>query len=500
MLAVACLATVLLSVDLTVLHLALPQLVADLGPSATQILWIGDAYGFALAGLLITMGNVGDRIGRKKLLLVGATAFGAASAVTAYAPTPELLIAARALLGVAGATIMPSTLSIVRNVFTDPKERTVAVGVWSGMGAAGFALGPVVGGLLLDHFWWGSVFLINLPVMAVVVLAGLAVLPESRNPASGRLDPASVVLSVAGVILVIYAVKEAATRGLAETGMLVAAAAGLACLALFAWRQIRLDEPLIDIRLFRRRAFTASVGANLIAIFGMSAISLLFAWYFQLVLGWSPLQAGLAGLPGGLSATVGGALAAGLISRLGRARVVALGLTMSAASFAAYTQIGLDTSYLFFLAPMIVGGAGMGMTFAVTNDTVLASVPRERAGAAAAISETFFELGGALGIAVLGSVLTGSYRDGLRLPAGLPAEAAASAGESLPTALRAAAALPGELGAAVAAAAREAFVGSIVVTALVAAVMIAALAVVSLLGLRGVPDVIPEELLSESRG
>ncbi|MBB2911616.1 DHA2 family multidrug resistance protein-like MFS transporter [Streptosporangium becharense] len=499
-LAIACLAAALLSIDVTVLHLALPQLAADLGPSAAQILWIGDAYGFALAGLLITMGNVGDRIGRKRLLLIGSVAFGAASALTAYAPTPELLIAARALLGVAGATIMPSTLSIIRNVFTDPGERTAAVGVWSGMGAAGFALGPVVGGLLLDRFWWGSVFLINLPVMAVIVVTGLVVLPESRNPAPGRLDPASVLLSLAGVTSLIYAVKEAASYGPAQPGVLVAAGAGTAALVLFARRQTRLAEPLIDVRLFRRRAFSASVGANLVAIFGMSALSLLFAWYFQLVLGWSPLQAGLAGLPGGLSAAVGGALAAGLISRLGRARTVALGLASAAAAYACYSRIGLDTSYTFLLVPMVVCGMGIGLTFAVTNDTVLACVPKERAGAAAAISETFFELGGALGIAVLGSILTGSYRGALRLPGGLPEEAATAARESLPTAMRAAAALPAELGAGVVAAAREAFVGSVAVTSLSAAGMIAALAAVSLFSLRGVPGVIPEELRAGSHG
>ncbi|MER5622150.1 DHA2 family efflux MFS transporter permease subunit [Streptosporangium sp. NPDC002544] len=499
-LAVACLAALLLSVDVTVLHLALPQLVADLRPSATQILWIGDAYGFALAGLLITMGNLGDRIGRRRLLLIGATAFGVASAVTAYAPTPELLIAARVLLGVAGATIMPSTLSIIRNVFTDPRQRTTAIGLWSGMGAAGFALGPVVGGLLLDHFWWGSVFLINVPVMALIVVVGLAVLPESRNPAAGRVDPASVLLSLVGVTSLIYAVKEAAGYGLTDAGVPVAAVVGIAALVMFARRQTRLAEPLIDVRLFRRRAFTASVGANLIAIFGMSALSLIFAWYFQLVLGWSPLRAGLAGLPGGLSAAVGGVLAAGLITRWGRARVVALGLAMAAAAFACYSRVGLDTPYLYFLVPMIVCGVGIGLTFAVTNDTVLASVPRERAGAAAAISETSFELGGALGIAILGSILTGVYRGDLRLPAGVPGEVTAATAESLPTALRAAAALPAELGEVVAEAARRAFVTSVGVTSLAAAVLIAVLAAVSLAGLRGVPDVIPEELLSEPRG
>ncbi|MFD0884031.1 MFS transporter, partial [Streptosporangium algeriense] len=301
-LVVACLAVVLLSIDLTVLHLAAPKLVRDMSPSATQFLWIVDVYGFALAGLLVTMGNIGDRIGRRKLLLIGLVAFAGASALTAYAPTPELLIAARALLGVAGATVMPSTLSIIRNVFTSPRERATAVGVWSSVSALGFALGPVVGGVLLDHFWWGSVFLVNVPVAALIVVAGALVLPESRNPNPGRLDLVSVPLSVAGVIAVIYAVKNAAHDGVTAPGVLVAAVVGVVALALFVRRQRRLTAPLIDVRLFHHRAFSGAVGANVVCVFSMLAASLTFAQYFQLVLGWSPLASGLASLPGGLGA------------------------------------------------------------------------------------------------------------------------------------------------------------------------------------------------------
>jgi DHA2 family multidrug resistance protein-like MFS transporter len=489
-LAIACLATLLLSLDLTVLHLALPRLVGDLGASATQLLWIGDVYGFALAGLLVTMGNLGDRIGRKRLLLIGTAAFGAASAMTAYAPDPELLIAARALLGVAGATIMPSTLSIIRNVFTDPGERTAAIGVWSGMSAAGFAAGPVVGGLLLDHFWWGSVFLINLPIMAVVFAGGLAVLPESRNPDAGRIDLLSVALSFTGVVAVIYAIKEAAHEGVENVDVPVAAVLGVACLAWFGWRQTRLAEPLIDVRLFRRRAFSASIGTNLLAIFTMMAMSLIFAWYFQLVAGWSPLQAGLAGLPGGLSAAVGGVLAARLIGPLGRNGVVALGLALNAGAFLYYSTLGTEPNYPVMLVALIAGGIGIGFAFTVNNDNVLATVPRERAGAAAAVSETSFELGGALGIAVLGTVLNSTYSANLRVPPGVPEEAAR---ESIAGALHTAAALPPGQAAGLMAAAREAFVAGMHVTGLVTAGMLLATAVVGWVGLRGVPKVIPEE-------
>ncbi|RJL24157.1 MFS transporter [Bailinhaonella thermotolerans] len=491
-LAIGCLAVLLLSIDVTVLHLAVPKLTAALLPTATQTLWILDVYGFALAGLLITMGNVGDRIGRKRLLLIGTAAFGAASAITAYAPTPELLIAARALLGVAGATIMPSTLSLVRNVFTDPAERTAAIGIWSGMGAGGFALGPVIGGLLLDHFWWGSVFLINLPIMVVLFAAGLAVLPESRNPRPGRLDPPSVVLSIAGVVGVIYTIKEAAMHGLGRPNVLAALAIGLAAIAAFSWRQTRLAQPLIDVRLFRHRAFTGAVSANIVGIFAMSAMSFIFAQYFQLVLGWSPLVAGLAGLPGGAMGAVGGVLAARLVPRLGRAGVVSLGLALSAVSFVLYVRAEVDSSYLVFLFPMLFGGAGIGLAFAVTNDTVLASVPKERAGAASAISETAFELGGALGIAVLGSILGSAYRAGLRLPEGVPAQAATPIGEGLGTALAVAGELPGRLGEAVAAAARVAFLDGMRVSLVSGAAILLTLAAVVLFTMRGLPTVIED--------
>ncbi|MEV0596648.1 MFS transporter [Nonomuraea cavernae] len=490
-LVIACLATLLLSLDLTVLHLALPMLVGDLGASATQLLWIGDVYGFAVAGLLITMGNLGDRIGRKRLLLIGAVAFSAASVVTAYAPSAELLIAARVLLGVAGAMIMPSTLSILRNVFTDPGERTAAIGIWSGMNAAGFALGPVVGGLLLDHFWWGSVFLINLPIMALVLVGGILVLPESRNPDAGGIDLPSVALSFTGIVAVIYAIKEAAHDGLGQGDVQVAGVLGVACLAYFLWRQTRLTDPLIDVRLFRRRAFSASIGTNLLAIFTMMAMSLIFAWYFQLVLGWSPLQAGLAGLPGGLSGAVGGFVAAKLIGFIGRNGVVALGLTMNAGSFLWYSTLGLEVDYLVLLIPMIIGGMGIGFAFTVNNDTILATVPKERAGAAAAVSETSFELGGSLGIAILGTVLNSTYSAGLRVPAGIPGEAAR---ESIAGAMHVAASLPPEQGAPLIHAARVAFVEGVHVTGLSAAAMLVVVAVLAFVGLRGVPKVIPEEV------
>ncbi|MDX2703094.1 MFS transporter [Streptomyces sp. PA03-6a] len=487
-LAVCCLAAMLLGIDNSVLNYAIPSLLKDMGPSGTEILWISDVYGFAMGGLLVVMGNLGDRLGRKRMMLLGAAAFGVASLLTAYAPTPGALIAGRALLGVAGAAMVPSTLSVVRHAFTDPKERTTAIGISSGIAAASFALGPVVGGLLLDHFWWGSVFLINVPLMAVVLVAGALVLPESRNPRPGRLDWIGVPLSVVGVVGAIYAVKEGFRDGVDHAPVWIAAAIGTAALVLFARRQVRVEEPLIDLRLFRNPAFSGAVGANLVMIFASSTLSLAFSLYFQVVRGWSPFTAGLALLPGPLAAAFAAPPATALIPRLGRARVVALGLVLLAASTAVLGRLSTPgTPYWELLAPLVANGAGIILIVSVTNDTILASAPKERTGAAAAVSETAMEMGGSLGIAVLGSLLGAVYRDALALPAGLPAGAADAARESVGGAAEAAARVPGADGAALLAAAKDAFCHSVQVTTVVGAALLAVGAVVALYALRGVP-------------
>ncbi|MEU8797737.1 MFS transporter [Spirillospora sp. NPDC048819] len=481
------------NIDLTALNQAVPHLSADLRPSSTQILWIADAYGFVLAGLLITMGGVGDRVGHKRLLLIGTVVFAAASALTAYAPTAELLIAARALLGAAGATLMPSCLSLIRRAFTDPKERTMAVGAFGGAGGLAVGLGPVIGGALLDRFWWGSVFMINVPIMVVAFLAGSVFLTESRNPVPGRLDLLSVPLSVAGVLGLVYAVKEAAAHGPDEIRVYVPAAAGALALAAFLVRQTRLDRPLIDVRLFRNPAFSGSVGTNMFAMFALVAQSLIFSLFFQLALGWSPLKAGLAGLPGAVGAVIGGAaLAPPLITALGRARTVAAGMLVAASGFTFFLTIGLNTSYWVMVAGMLMSGIGMGMGLTVTSDTVLASVPKERSGAASAISETATELGGALGMAVLGSVLNAVYRGVLDLPATVPAPAAATARDSIGAALQTAGNLPADVAAQVGAAARDAFVDGMHAALLCSAVFAALVAGFALVTLRNVPKVIPE--------
>ena len=308
-LSVLTLAVLLIGIDGTVLALAIPFIGRDLGTGATQVLWIGDIYSFVLAGLLVTMGSLGDRIGHKKLLLAGATAFAVTSIAAAYAPSPGLLIGARALLGVAGATLAPSTLALIRALFVQPRERTVAVSIWASAFSAGAVLGPVLGGLLLENFWWGSVFLINVPVSVALLVGGMVLLPEQRNPMPGPWDLPSVGLSLVGMLGLVYGIKEGVAHGL-RVDVVAGGVVGAVALALFLRRQLRLPTPLIDIRLFRNRTFSGVIVANLLAVLGLSGVVYFLSQFFQLVMGYSPLKAGLAELPAAVSATFFGLLAA----------------------------------------------------------------------------------------------------------------------------------------------------------------------------------------------
>ncbi|MGV9250370.1 MFS transporter [Streptomyces sp. NPDC003697] len=451
-LCVLVLAVLLVAVDATVLGLATPYISEDLRPTGTQLLWIGDVYSFVIAGLLVSMGSLGDRVGRKRILLYGSTAFGAVSVLNAYATSPETMILARALLGVAGATLMPATLALIRNLFHDPRERSLAVGVWGAAASAGTAVGPVAGGFLLEHFWWGSVFLINLPVMAVLVLVGARLLPESRNPDPGPWDLPGVVLSLAGTVGVVYAVKEAAARGPAWDTLAVGAA-GAAALYRFGRRQLTLPAPLLDIRLFRDRGFGGAVLADLLTVLGMSGLVFFLSQYLQLVQGRGPFEAGLAEVPAAVGAVAAGLVAGRAARRFSVRAVVSGGLAAVGLALAALTTLGEATGYPLLGTVLLVVGLGAGFSFTVTADVILAGVPKEEAGAASAVSETAYELGAALGIALLGSIVTGAYR-GFAGPAGTPA----AAHESLGGAVEAAKHLPAHTGEALLTAARDAFV------------------------------------------
>ncbi|MFD9564994.1 MFS transporter [Streptomyces sp. NPDC059994] len=482
-LSVLVLAVLLVAVDATVLGLATPFLSEDLKPSGPQLLWIGDIYSFVIAGLLVSMGSLGDRIGRKRLLLCGAVAFGAVSVLNAYASSPEMMIFARALLGVAGATLMPSTLALIRNIFHDPRERSLAVGIWGAAASAGAAVGPVVGGFLLENFWWGSVFLINLPVMAVLVLVGIKLLPESRDPNPGPWDVVSVLLSLVGMVAIVYAVKEAAANGF---GLEIAGVAAVGVLALvwFVRRQLTLDSPLLDIRLFHHRGFSGAVLADLLTILGLSGLVFFLSQFLQLVQGRSPLEAGLIELPAAVGA-VGAGLAAGHAARRGSVRsAVAVGLAAVGAALAACVAITADTGVIALGIALFVGGLGAGLAFTVTADVILSSVPKEQAGAASAVSETAYELGAALGIALLGSVVTGIYR-GFEAPAGLPAGVSEEAHDSLGGAVESAARLPAEQAAPMLSAARDAFTDGFQTAAAVGSTVLFATAVAAWFLLRG---------------
>jgi len=456
-LAVIALPCLLYSMDLTVLFLAVPHLSADLQPSGAQLLWITDIYGFLLAGSLITMGTLGDRIGRRRLLLIGAAAFGAASILAAFSTSAELLIAARALLGVAGATLAPSTLSLLRSMFQDPRQRTLAIAVWITSFSAGAAIGPLAGGVLLERFWWGSVFLLAVPVMALLLVVGPVLLPESRDPNAGRLDLGSAGMSLAAVLLVIWGLKQLAQDGLGLPPAL-SILAGLGVGVVFVRRQQTLADPLLDLRLFRFPAFSAALATNILDFFVAFAALLFIAQYLQLVLGLSPLQAGLWMLPSSLGFIVGSLLTPLLVRRARPAFVMAAGMVLAAVGFGLLTQLD-GTGLAVLVIGSVVFSLGSAPMTTLATDLMVGTAPPERAGAASGISETSSELGGALGIAILGSIGTAVYRGQMTdaVPAAVPGEAAAAARDTLGGAVAAAGQLPDQLGAPLLDAAREAF-------------------------------------------
>ena len=483
-LAVIALPCLLYSMDLTVLNLAVPSLSADLEPSSAQLLWIVDIYGFMVAGSLITMGTLGDRIGRRRLLLIGAAAFGAASVLAAFATSADMLIATRALLGVAGATLAPSTLSLIRNMFFDPHQRTVAIGVWVTSFSVGGAIGPLLGGVLLEYFWWGSVFLLSVPVMVLLLVVGPILLPEFKDPNAGRLDLFSAVLSLAAVLLVIYGLKRIAEDGVRWLPALTIVA-GLLVGVAFVRRQRTLDHPLVDLRLFRARAFSTSLVTYTLGTFVAFGAYIFIAQYLQLVLGLSPLKAGLATVPSMAGFIVASMVVPMIARRVRPAFFMSAGLVLSAIGFGVLTQIDRASALAVIIIGSVVYSLGLSPVIILATDLIVGSAPVERAGVASAISETSSELGGALGIAVLGSIGTAVYRRQVSdaALAGLPPEATEAARGTLGGALAVAEQLPDRLGAELLDSAREAFVRAFELTAAIsAAVAIAtAIAVVALL-------------------
>ncbi len=458
----------LVSVDNTVLSFALPAIASDLAPTSTQQLWIIDAYPLVLAGLLVTMGTLGDRFGRRRMLLMGATGFALVSVLAAFAPSAVWLIAARAGMGVFGAMLMPSTLSLLRSIFTDRNQRRLAIAVWASMFSAGAALGPIVGGLLLEHFSWGSVFLMSVPVLIPLLVLAPFLVPESRDPSPGRIDPLSIALSMLTMVPIVFAIKEAAVYGLSLT-VFALVALGLVFGWLFVRRQLRASAPMLDMRLFAQGTFSGAILVNLLSVVALVGFLFFVAQHLQLIVGLSPMQAGLALVPGMVAMIAAGLLVVPVAARLDARIVVAGALVFSLVGYLLVAVSAAGASLPLLISAFALLGIGIGAAETVSNDLILPSAPPAKAGAASAVSETAYELGAVLGTAALGGILTASYRSGLVVPEGIPADAAAAARETLAGAMAVADGLPAPLADALRDAAAHAFDGGVVVTSLLGA-------------------------------
>ena len=479
------LACVLYVMDLTVLHLAVPAISEELRPTSTQLLWIIDIYGFVVAGSLITMGTLGDRIGRRRLLLIGAGSFGVASIIAAFSTSPEMLIATRALLGLAGATLAPSTLSLIRNMFLDPAQRQTAIAVWITSFSVGAAIGPLLGGLVLEFFWWGAAFLLAVPVMALLLIVGPRLLPEYRDPNPGRLDVLSAAMSLAAVLGAIYGLKRIAQDGV-DPAAFATIALGIAIGVAFVRRQRRLDHPFIDLRLFRAPGFAASLatyGLGVVVVFGGF---LFLPQFLQLVLGLSPLEAGLWTLPWALAFVVGSQLTPRLARRVPPAALMAGGFVLAAVGFALFLTLTESSGFWIFFAGSVIFSLGLAPVFTLAIDLIVGVAPAERAGAASAIAETAAEFGGAVGIATFGSIGVAIYRSGIAtgIPDGVPAPAASAARDTLGAAVEVVRGLPDAVGAPLLRAANAAFLDGIHLSALISVIGALALAVMTWVLLR----------------
>lgn len=463
--AVLSISLLLVVMDMTILNVALPEISEDLRPGAMELLWMVDIYSLVVAGLLVTVSALGDRWGRKRMLVTGFAIFGLASIAVLWADTPAAVIAVRALLGVGGAMIMPSTLSMIRNLFTDPRERATALGVWAAMAGLGGALGPIVGGVLLELFNWHAAFLFNVPVMLIALVAGLYLLPESRNPNPGRWDALGTGLSIAGMVALVYSIKHLAKEGL-TAGSLLSALIAVVALTWFVLRSLRRPDPLLEVRLFRNGAFTSGVLAALTTSVAMSAVALLMAQWMQLVEGYSPLETGVRLLPMAAGVGVLSPLAPAIAARIGARTVLSGGLVISAGGFLLLWAAPM--TYPFIAVALVLIGSGMG-ALAIASAVIMSGSPAEKAGSAAAIEETSYEVGGTLGVAVLGSLAASLYRSEL------PPGSGATANESLGGALKAAQ----ELGDAnLALQAQQAFTDSLSQTTLYGGAVILAAALV----------------------
>ncbi|MFI9153473.1 MFS transporter [Streptomyces sp. NPDC053367] len=469
-LVVLCVSLLLVAVDATVLHVAVPAVTEDLQPGAIELLWIVDVYPLVCASLLILFGTLGDRVGRRRVLLLGYALFGVASALAAFAQGPQVLILARALLGVGGAMIMPATLSILRQVFPDRRERALAIGIWSAVAAVGAAVGPLLGGFLLEHFWWGAVFLVNIPLMLVSLPVGRMLLPESTGDGKGPWDVVGALMAAGGLFGAVLGVKRlGGGESAGSVFTLVPLVVGAVLLVLFVRRQRRRAHPLVDLRMFARPAFSTSVGCIVLAMLALVGLELIAAQYLQLVLGLSPLETGLRLLPLTIAAMAAGLFGARILRRFGPRRMVCAGFCLTAAAVVLLTAMGSEDDTGLLLAGFVLLGFGLETTLFGAYESMLSEAPAEQAGGAAAIGETSYQLGAGVGIALLGTVMNAAYAPGVASVPGVPASAAVSAGHSLGEAYAVAGRLGGDAGVALRRVARDSFVHGLHVTLLVSA-------------------------------
>ncbi|MER6947353.1 MFS transporter [Nonomuraea sp. NPDC000554] len=485
-LAILMLPVLLISVTVTVLFFALPSLTAELEPSGTQQLWIVDIYAFLLAGLLIPMGNLGDRIGRRRLLLLGAVAFGITSALAAYAPNAELLIVARGLQGAAAATLMPPTLALIRVMFTDARQLQMAIAIWAAVFTLGSVAGPIVGGWLLESFWWGAVFLISVPIMVLLLVLG-PLLPEYRDPNPGKFDLLSAVLVLLTALPMVYAVKMAAEQNFSAT-MWISAVVGLVFLALFLRRQRKLPDPMLDLALFRRQAFTVSLITATLAVFALVGTFYFITQYLMSVLEMRPIVAGLMTVPTAVSSAAGSVLGAALTRWFRPGHIMGSGMVFGAVGFLLISQLSTDVNLPLLFSGLFLLGWGIGSVQALASTMVVATAPPEKAGSASGLFESSTEFGQALGAAILGSIGVAVYRSTLAadLPNDVPPEAAVVAHETLGGALSVAGELPQAMGTALAAVAREAYVDGMQIAALAGAVIMLIMGILAFLNIREV--------------
>lgn len=443
-LAVLALPTLMVALDIGSLFLALPRLSADLRPTTTQQLWITAIYGFTLAAFLVTMGTLGDRIGRRKLLMIGGAAFGALSVLAAYSTSAAMLIIARGLLGIAGATLMPSTLALIRNMFRDAGQARTAISLWSACQFAGAALGPVIGGQLLAHFWWGSVFLLGVPFMLIMMMAAPLLLPEYRRSDSGRLDLASVLLSLLAILPIIYGVEELTVGGGGAVVPVISLVAGIVFAVLFTRRQLGLADPLLDLRLFGQRLLSVTLMAMILVGAVMAGTTLLLTQYLQNVLGYSPAASGGLLMPAGLAIAAGSMLAPVLLRWVSMRTAITAGLGLGVVGFLLITQVGSVGGIVLAITGLSLVHLGAGPLFTLGTGLVIGSVPPDRAGSAASVSETSANLGSTLGLALIGTIGAAVYHAKMNSPAlvGVPASAVAAARETVAAAAAAAHNLP----------------------------------------------------------